>query len=184
VLSRREIELSRFATERDMLRARVVERDARIRELEERLGALPDVEQLRADLERSEEDLQTVRRENASLRERASTLESELANAGRVHVERLEAELAQARSRAAKLEQDMSDALAWAPDPEDDLKRLQGVGPAFERALKALGVRTFAQIAEWSDEDIETMAPRLKTTAARIRRDDWIGSARKLCGRA
>lgn len=177
VLSRREIELSSFATERDMLRTRVAERDARIRELEEQVAAKQDAERLEVELARRDAELGALRQHVAELEARPSGVDPE-------RIATLERELSRERARARRFEQELSDALAWAPDPEDDLKRLPGVGPAFERALKALGVRTFAQIAAWSDADVESIAPRIKTTAARIRRDDWIAGARKLCGQA
>ncbi len=160
-----------------MLRARVAERDARIRELEEQLGAKADAERLAAELAPRDAEL-------ATLRKRVAELETQLAGVDPGRIAALEVELSRARQQAQRFEQELSESLAWAPDPEDDLKRLQGVGPMFERALKGLGVRTFAQIAAWTDGDVESIAPRIKTTPARIRRDDWIGGARKLCGHA
>lgn len=59
----------------------------------------------------------------------------------------------------------------------DDLKLIHGVGPALERMLNAEGVRSYRQIAAWSDADIERMAGRLKRFGGRIRKDDWVGRA-------
>lgn len=180
MLSRREVELSRFTTERDMLRARVAERDARIRELEAQLLASQDLARLEAELLERTTELQGRTTELEELKRSVA----ELSALDRERMAALESDAARERDRARRLEQELAESLAWSPDPDDDLKRLPGVGPAFERALKAAGVRTFAQIAGWSDADVESIAPRIKTTAARIRRDDWILNARKLCGRA
>jgi predicted flap endonuclease-1-like 5' DNA nuclease len=62
----------------------------------------------------------------------------------------------------------------------DDLKRITGIGPGYERALHELGVTTFAQIAAWAPSDIERVATALRTTPKRILRDDWITRARAL----
>jgi predicted flap endonuclease-1-like 5' DNA nuclease len=39
-------------------------------------------------------------------------------------------------------------------------------------------VTTFAQIAAWSDDDLERVATDIKVSAERIRREDWVGQAR------
>jgi predicted flap endonuclease-1-like 5' DNA nuclease len=64
----------------------------------------------------------------------------------------------------------------------DDLKRIRGIGPAFERALKAQGVSTFAQIAGWSASEVDVMARTLRVKPERIRKEDWIGRASSLLG--
>jgi predicted flap endonuclease-1-like 5' DNA nuclease len=65
-------------------------------------------------------------------------------------------------------------------DGGDDLKLIRGIGPAFERELKRLGVRTFAQIAAWGDEDIEQIGPQIKARPERIKRDEWVKRAAEL----
>jgi len=62
----------------------------------------------------------------------------------------------------------------------DDLKRVKGIGPKFEKLLKAEGVTTVSQIAGWSEADAEAMAKKLGMKAQRIRKEDWIGSAKRL----
>ena len=57
---------------------------------------------------------------------------------------------------------------------------LRGIGPKFEKALKAIGITTLEQIAAFSAEDIERVAEKLNVSAERIRRDDWVGRAQKL----
>lgn len=65
----------------------------------------------------------------------------------------------------------------------DDLKRIKGIGQKFEMLLRDAGVTTFEQIASWSDEDVERIAAQMGTSSARIQRDGWIASARRLSGK-
>jgi|FLYN01.1.fsa_nt_gi large subunit ribosomal protein L21 len=62
---------------------------------------------------------------------------------------------------------------------KDDLTLINGIGPAFEKALNAAGIYTFTQLAE---QDPDDLASRLtaRITAERIRRDRWIEQAREL----
>ena len=62
----------------------------------------------------------------------------------------------------------------------DDLKMIKGVGPAIEKTLNEMGIRSFDQIAEMSEYDIDRVAHRLKGFRSRIYREDWIGQAREL----
>lgn len=60
----------------------------------------------------------------------------------------------------------------------DDLTEIDGIGPAFAAALKAVGITTFVQLAEQDPDDLaERVGGRI--TAARIRGDAWIEQARK-----
>ena len=61
----------------------------------------------------------------------------------------------------------------------DDLKRIKGVGPTLERTLNDMGVTRFAQIAGWSEAEIDRVNDRLRFSG-RIQRDDWQGQARSL----
>ncbi len=62
----------------------------------------------------------------------------------------------------------------------DDLKRIRGIGPSFERTLQAAGITTFAAIAVLTEEDIPRIAALLNTQPARIVRADWVGQAKAL----
>jgi predicted flap endonuclease-1-like 5' DNA nuclease len=63
--------------------------------------------------------------------------------------------------------------------PSDDLKKVRGIGPRFERLLNELGVHTYKQIALWRDEDIVKYARELHTFPERVHRDEWVRSARE-----
>lgn len=59
----------------------------------------------------------------------------------------------------------------------DDLKRIRGIGAAFERALKARGISSFSQIAAWTASELEETARALRVKPERIRKEDWVGRA-------
>lgn len=61
----------------------------------------------------------------------------------------------------------------------DDLKQLSGVGPALEKKLHAEGITTFAQIAAWTDADVEEFGEKLNFKG-RIEREGWIEQAKEL----
>ncbi|KAA1177749.1 5' DNA nuclease [Rhizobium tropici] len=61
----------------------------------------------------------------------------------------------------------------------DDLKRISGIGPKLEQVLNERGIKRFADIAAWSDADIERIDAELGFDG-RIRRDDWFGQAKAL----
>lgn len=62
---------------------------------------------------------------------------------------------------------------------EDDLQAIKGLGPKAAGALTAGGITRYAQIAGWTDADIDRWDDALNARG-RIRRDDWVGQARTL----
>lgn len=66
-----------------------------------------------------------------------------------------------------------------AAEKADDLKRISGVGPKLEQVLNGRGIKRFADIAAWSDADVERIDGELGFEG-RIRRDDWVGQAKAL----
>ena len=64
----------------------------------------------------------------------------------------------------------------------DDLKRIRGVGPKLEDMLHDLGVYTFAQMAAWSEAEIDSVDENLTAFKGRVRRDDWRAQAIELRG--
>lgn len=63
--------------------------------------------------------------------------------------------------------------------PEDDVIRIDGVGPVIAEKLKAVGITLLSQVAGWTDKDIARLDEELDLKG-RIERDDWVGQARKL----
>jgi predicted flap endonuclease-1-like 5' DNA nuclease len=66
------------------------------------------------------------------------------------------------------------------PAVVDDLKEINGIGPALEKALNRLGIYRYQQIAGWSDADIEYFDAQLEKFRGRIRRESWTAGAREL----
>jgi predicted flap endonuclease-1-like 5' DNA nuclease len=69
---------------------------------------------------------------------------------------------------------------ASVPTSADDIARIKGVGPKLVTLLGELGVTTFAQIAAWSDADVERIDAQLGRFKGRITRDQWIDQAKLL----
>jgi len=97
-------------------------------------------------------------------------------------VKSLEFDALSREARIRELEKELGEARLKAGSAGDDLKRIKGIGPAFERELRRLGVDSFAQIAAWTPADIESIAKKIKAKPERIRRDNWIGPAAELAG--
>lgn len=64
--------------------------------------------------------------------------------------------------------------------PRDNLRLIEGVGPAIEKTLNELGIFHFHQLAKLSDYDVERIGKRFRGVRSRIEREDWIGQARNL----
>lgn len=76
-----------------------------------------------------------------------------------------------------------------APEPAveaagepDDLRRIKGLGPKLVTTLHALGITRFAQIAAWTDADLDDLDTKLGAFAGRPRRDSWVEQAQLLSG--
>lgn len=61
----------------------------------------------------------------------------------------------------------------------DDLTRIKGIGPKLSEKLNTLGVFRFAQIADWSADDIDWIDTQV-AGKGRITREDWVSQARLL----
>ncbi|ORE98435.1 50S ribosomal protein L21 [Aurantimonas sp. 22II-16-19i] len=66
-----------------------------------------------------------------------------------------------------------------APEGDNDkLTKIKGIGPVAEKQLNAQGITTFAQIAAFTDEDIERIDAGMPFSAAQI--SDWREQAKAL----
>ena len=72
---------------------------------------------------------------------------------------------------------DKPQAPSATPSHSDPLTEIDGIGPAYERALNALGIKTFAQLSVQNPDDLAMRLSSVRITAARIRRDQWIEQA-------
>ncbi len=84
-----------------------------------------------------------------------------------------------AKKAAPKAETEKKAPMAAAADGADDLKKLSGVGPVLETKLIEAGVTSFAQIAAWTDKDIEEFDEKL-SFKGRIEREGWVDQAKDL----
>ena len=62
----------------------------------------------------------------------------------------------------------------------DDLTELTGVGPALAKKLNEAGVTTFAQVAAWTDADMDTLSETITGLKAKAEKGDWIKAAKAL----
>ena len=60
----------------------------------------------------------------------------------------------------------------------DDLKEIEGIGPALEKLCNSLGFYHFDQIANWSAADVDWVDANMKTFKGRIVRDKWIAQSK------
>ena len=121
------------------------------------------------------------------------------APAGETPEERAARKARRAAKRAAKAE---PEAMAPAPAPAlapaeggarpaalaaarggaaDDLKKIEGIGPALEKLCHELGIFHYDQIAAWGAAEVAWMDGNLKGFRGRVSRDKWVAQA-KLIG--
>ena len=60
----------------------------------------------------------------------------------------------------------------------DDLKQLEGLGPAIEKKLLAAGITTFAQLAALTATDIEQLAEEHGISTAKFEKGNWVEQAK------
>jgi large subunit ribosomal protein L21 len=91
------------------------------------------------------------------------------------------AKVAVAKADAPKAEKAEKPAKAKkaAATDGDDLSTISGVGPVIVGKLHAEGITTFAQIAAWTDADVEAIEEKL-SFKGRVGREDWIAQAVEL----
>lgn len=63
---------------------------------------------------------------------------------------------------------------------KDDLKKISGVGPVYEKTLNGIGIYTFEQVSKLTPETIEAIEELTGYFPGRIERDNWIGQAKDL----
>jgi predicted flap endonuclease-1-like 5' DNA nuclease len=61
----------------------------------------------------------------------------------------------------------------------DNLEEIYGVGPKLATLLHGLGITRFKQIAQWTDGEIDRVDAHLAEFQGRIRRENWVQSARE-----
>ncbi|MHB9880788.1 hypothetical protein ACSMXM_14165 [Pacificimonas sp. ICDLI1SI03] len=74
----------------------------------------------------------------------------------------------------------MDPTMSSAEGEPDDLQLIKGIGPKLESIYNDLGVWHFAQIADWSPDDVRTIDAKLGTFKGRIERDQHVEQAKLL----
>jgi hypothetical protein len=71
-----------------------------------------------------------------------------------------------------------------AAETEDDLTRINDIGPRFADALHAIGITSYAQLAKQSPDALaRELTPHVRVTARRIQDKDWVGQAAQFASR-
>jgi large subunit ribosomal protein L21 len=90
-----------------------------------------------------------------------------------------EAPKADKKEAAPKAEKKAAPKKAAKKSDGDDLSTISGVGPVIVGKLHAEGITTFAQIAAWTDADVEAIEEKL-SFKGRVGREEWIKQAKEL----
>jgi len=147
------------------------ERDRRITTLEQRLAQL---HALQAELAGQAKIMGDQEEEISRLRKRLGEVRAAL----RVREDGAPV-LARPNGPANQLSLQMPAPKATAGPRKDDLKKIQGISPAIERALNKMGTFTYVQIARWKPSDLARIAKKLDNLPGRVKPDHWIADAKK-----
>ena len=144
--------------------------------------------QIRAAVDRDDlaSRIEGLARAEAALREELSALQARVdaltpsdSSAVTARIDELARGQAELQARLVAAEKRLGAGGGAGPD---DLRRIRGIGPRFEAALIERGHDSFAKIAAWSEETIDDVAKSVGTTPERIRRENWVASAKRLAG--
>lgn len=107
-----------------------------------------------------------------------------VAHGAREELESVQAPEADVGAAAPDLARSADSTVPLAPVSEaassaesDDLRKIKGIGPKLVTTLHALGVTRYAQIAAWTDADLDALDSKLGAFAGRPRRDSWVEQA-------
>jgi predicted flap endonuclease-1-like 5' DNA nuclease len=176
-----QVELRKLGSERHTLRSRLRREADRLHELESALRAEKELRRQASDehqaaLSGLRSRLSEVEAERDAL---GADKDQEIARLG-AELTQLRAELSQVHERVTLPNPAPSTATARAGKVVQGLRRIRGIGPAYQRVLEQLGITRVQQIAGWSEADVLAFAEKLKIRADRIGKDDWVGQARAL----
>ncbi|MBR9860319.1 30S ribosomal protein S1 [bacterium] len=69
--------------------------------------------------------------------------------------------------------------IGGAAEEADDLKKINGIGPAYEKKLNEMGINSYAQMSKLDKNSIKILEALTKWPG-RVERDDWVGQAKEL----
>jgi len=149
--------VSELGVEMEALRARAEKAEA----------AVADGEQRARRAEGKHDSLQALMAVRA---ERIRELEAAIAEQ-QTRADAQDARIAVLETSASGVERDDAKAI-------DELETIYGIGPSYARRLHELGITQFAQIAAWTDDDIDDIANKIRIPVNRVHNHDWRGGAR------
>jgi predicted flap endonuclease-1-like 5' DNA nuclease len=88
-------------------------------------------------------------------------------------------EIEHLKNQARVLQRVTENAAALAGTPDDDLTRIKGIKNVISEKLRAHGIRTWRQIAQWNDEELSAFSEIL-AFKNRATREQWKEQARAL----
>lgn len=119
------------------------------------------------------------RADQAEMKKRVATGEAPEKTAKKAPTKKAAPKKAEAAEKPAEEKKAAPKKAAKASKDGDDLTEISGVGPVIVKKLHGEGVTTFAQIAEWTDADVEAIEEKL-SFKGRVGREDWIAQAKEL----
>ncbi len=125
-----------------------------------------EVQSLQGQLDKSKQEISQLE----STRQKLETDLEELQKYKREHKEPTIAEILTNQKAGTKI----------SADEKDDLKVISGIGPAIEKKLNKIGIHSYRQISEFSEESIKQITASIKFFPGRIDRDRWVEQASKL----
>lgn len=198
-LERKSHDMAAEAARRELevLRQRLKLRDEQIAALESSAAGLSqlegEVESLRGELAASVRRVEDLQQRAATAEALRAAAEAERDQAGReleallsaplIDVDRMatvKPVIFESTSSAAALPAFAPELLDVPRGAADDLRRIRGIGEALAQTLNSLGIYHYAQIAGWSESDIQWVAAHLNTFPDRIERDEWREQAAQL----
>lgn len=129
---------------------------------------------------KSNAELQKLRDENAELQRQLDECRANCGGAEAVAEPLAEPEPTQAEAVALVGGEIATRTSGDEEAPKDDLREVFGIGEVISKMLYSMHITSFRQIARFTPQDIATVAQALQFFPDRIRRDDWMSSARKL----
>lgn len=183
--------LERFANVDQEAKAQLAE----VNNLNKKLqAAQSSLEKTKAELDAARIDLKAAQKDSGELHTQLQASKAQVASLNQQH-ESLQLALSEAKENiqyievpcavcAAQEQLELPTQAAWTPPPvvaasvqADELQRIKGIGPVLETTLHDLGYRTFAQLAQWNEQDVAYVAKQLNCFPDRIVRDDWVNQA-------
>jgi predicted flap endonuclease-1-like 5' DNA nuclease len=162
---------------RDRRLAELAQQDQLLQERDRRIGALEqrinDLQGLQSEVAGQAKMMGEQEEEISRLRKRLVEVRTALRVRESGHV------VARPNGPANQLSLQIGHAKNANATQRDDLKKIHGIGPVIERALNKMGTYTYIQIARWTPSDIAKVARKIETVPERIKRDNWIASAKK-----